>query len=227
MSVAAKSPKVATTTTKTAIASPKSEKAPASAKRAASETTDVKPKKAASAYFIWMGECGRQEIITKQFNGDKSKVTLIMKACGAAWSAMSEADKKPWNEKAEKDKLRHAKEMESYVPSESSGPVKKKGKKGKKEKDPNKPKRNLSGYFFFINEARPEIVRVDLKGDKSKVAAVSKIAGEKWKAMDAKAKEKYEQLAAKDKERYAKEMAEYKAKNGGDDDDDDDEEDEE
>jgi hypothetical protein len=189
--------------------------------------TDTKPKRAATAYFIWMGECGRQEIITKQFNGDKSKVTLIMKACGAAWSAMSEADKKPWNEKAEKDKLRHAKEMESYVPSESSGPVKKKGKKGKKEKDPNKPKRNLSGYFFFINEARPEIVRVDLKGDKSKVAAVSKIAGEKWKAMDAKAKEKYEQLAAKDKERYAKEMAEYKAKNGGDDDDDDDEADEE
>merc|ERR1711907_362611 len=108
---------------------------------------------------------------------------------------------------ADKDKIRHSKEMESYVPSETSGPSKKKGKKGKKEKDPNKPKRNLSAYFFFVNEARPEIVRVDLKGDKSKVAAVTKIAAEKWKAMDAKAKEKYEQLAAKDKERYAKEIA--------------------
>jgi hypothetical protein len=225
--MSAKSPKP--TTTKTAIASPKSAKAaPASpSKRALSETTDIKPKKAATAYFIWLGEVGRREVINKQFNGSGSKVAEISKAAGAVWREMSEAEKKPWNEKAEKDKLRHAQEMESYVPSETSGPSKKKGKKGKKEKDPNKPKRNLSGYFFFINEARPEIVRVDLKGDKSKVAAVSKIAGEKWKAMDAKAKEKYEQLAAKDKERYAKEMAEYKAKNGGDDDDDDDEADEE
>lgn len=223
MSIAAKSPKVATTTTKTAIGSPKSEKAaPASAKRASSEMTDTKPKRAATAYFIWMGECGRQEIITKQFNGNKSDVTKIMKACGAAWSAMSDADKKPWNEKAEKDKLRHAKEMESYVPSETSGPVKKKGKKGKKEKDPNKPKRGMSAYMLWLNETRAEIVRVDLKGDGSKVTQVMKIAGEKWKAMDAKAKEKYEQLAAKDKERYAKEMAEYK-KSGGDDDDEDEE----
>jgi hypothetical protein len=228
--MSAKSPKP--TTTKTAIGSPKSAKAAAAvspSKRPASEmTTDVKPKKALSAYFIWLNECGRKEIIAKQFNGSGKDVAKIAKAAGEVWKSMSDADKKKWNEKAVKDKERHAKEMESYVPSETSEPKKKKGKKGKKEKDPNKPKRNLSAYFFFLAEARPEIVRVDLKGDKSKVAEVTKIGGQKWKALDAKAKEKYDQLAAKDKERYAKEMEEYKKSGGGAaDDDEDDDEDEE
>jgi len=177
-----------------------------------------------SANFIWLNECGRQEIITKQFGGSGKECAKIAKAAGEIWKAMSDADKKKWNEKAEKDKLRHAKEMESYVPSETSEPAKKKGKKGKKEKDPNKPKRATTAFFYFLSDARPEIIKNDLKGDGSKVAEVTKIAGEKWKAIDAKAKQKYEQLAAKDQERYAKEMEEYKKNAGGDDDDDEDEE---
>jgi hypothetical protein len=224
--MSARSPKPTSTTTKTAIASPKSVKAaPASpTKRAASEVTDVKPKKAACAYFIWLNEAGRKEIVAKQFGGVGKDVKAIAKAAGEAWKKMSDADKAPWNAKAAEDKLRHSKEMESYVPSESSGPAKKKGKKGKKEKDPNMPKRNLSAYFFFIQEARPEIIRVDLKGDGSKVAEVTKVAGAKWKAMDAASKEKYERMAIQDKERYTKAMAEYKKNGGADDDDDEDEE---
>jgi len=193
-------------------------------KRTASQVTDVKPKKAASAYFIWMNEVGRNEIIAKQFGGDKSKVTEIMKACGAMWSSMSDADKKQWNEKAEKDKERHANEMKTYVPSESSEPKKKKGKKAKK--DPNKPKRGLSAFLFFGNEVRADVIKTELKGDGSKVTEVMKAIGARWAKMDAKGKEKYEALSKKDKERYEKEIAEYK-KNSGGDDDDDDEEDEE
>merc|ERR1712196_710642 len=177
-------------------------------------------------YFIWLNECGRQEIIAKQFGGSGKEVAKIAKAAGEVWKSMSDGDKKKWNEKAEKDKLRNAKEMESYVPSETSEPKKKKGKKGKKEKDPNKPKKAKTAYFYFLDDARPEIIRVDMKGDKSKVTEILKIAGQKWKAVDAKAKEKYEQLAAKDKERYAKEIAEYKANNGGADDEDDEEDEE-
>jgi len=178
-----------------------------------------------------LNEAGRKEIIAKQFNGDGKNVAAIAKAAGEVWKTMSAADKKKWDEKAAADKIRHAKEMESYVPSETSEPAKKKGKKGKKEKDPNKPKRALSAYFYFLQENRAEIIRVDLKGDGSKVTAVMKVAGAKWKALDAKSKEKYDKLAAADKERYEKAMAEYKANKAdeGDegDDDDDDEEDEE
>jgi len=215
-------------TEKTAVKPPSPVKPASPVKRAASDaaSTDVKPKKAMSAYFLWLNEVGRKKIVAEKFGGSGSNVTEVVKACGAAWKAMSDADKKPWDAKAAKDKLRHAKEMETYVPSETSGPAKKKGKKGKKEKDPNKPKKAMASYMFFIKEARADIIRVDLKGDGSKVAEVSKIAGAKWKALDAKGKEKYEKLAAADKERYAKEMAEY-VKNKGDDGDDDDEEDEE
>jgi len=189
--------------------------------------TDVKPKKAASAYFIWMNEVGRKEIIAKQFGGNGSKVTEIMKAAGAMWSSMSDADKKQWNEKAEKDKARHSKEMESYVPSETSEPKKKKGKKGKKEKDPNKPKRGLSAYMFFGKEVRADVIAKECNGNGSKVTEVMKAIAARWAKLDAKDKEKFERLSAQDKERYEKEIAEYKKNSGGDDDDDDDEEDEE
>merc|ERR1712139_224923 len=140
---------------------------------------------------------------------------------------MSEAEKKPWQEKAEKDKIRYATAMESYVPSETSGPAKKKGKKGKKEKDPNKPKRNLSAYMFFANANRAEIIKTEFKGDGSKVTLVMKAIAAKWKTMDAAAKEKYERMAEQDKERYANAIAEYTKNNGGDDEDDDEEEDDE
>ena len=47
---------------------------------------------------------------------------------------------------------------------------------------------------------------------------ISKLAGEKWKAMSAEEKEKYEALASSDKDRYAQEMAEYTPADGyGDD----------
>jgi hypothetical protein len=238
--MSAKSPKPTTTTTKTGLAtSPKKStsvvkappaKSPALAspvKRTAGQVTDVKPKKAASAYFIWMNEVGRKEIIAKQFGGNGSKVTEIMKAAGAMWSSMSDADKKQWNEKAEKDKARHSKEMESYVPSETSEPKKKKGKKGKKEKDPNKPKRGLSAYMFFGKEVRADVIAKECNGNGSKVTEVMKGIAARWAKLDAKDKEKFERLSAQDKERYEKEIAEYKKNSGGDDDDDDDEEDEE
>merc|ERR1719217_290651 len=225
-----KSPKPATT--KTAVETTKktvkeaTSPAPASPKkRPASEAASVKPKKALSAYFIWLNEVGRKDIIAKQFGGSGKDVAAIAKAAGVAWGAMSDADKKPWNEKAEKDKERHANEMKTYVPSESSEPKKKKGKKGKK--DPNKPKRGLSAYFFFGKDVRADVIKNECKGDGSKVTEVMKAIGVRWGKVDAKGREKYEKLAEADKERYAKEMAEYKKNSGGDDDDDDDDEEDE
>ena len=88
-----------------------------------------------SAYFIWLNEVGRKEIIAEQFGGNDKDVQAITKAAGVKWGSMSDADKKQWKESEENDKKRHAKEMESYVPSETSEPKRKKGyEKGKKEK---------------------------------------------------------------------------------------------
>jgi len=226
--MSAKSPKPTTTTVKTALATPKSAKtapaSPTALKRAASETTDVKPKRALTAYFCWLNEVGRKEAQAKV---GSNAVGPVGKAAGEAWKAMSDADKKKYQDMADKDKIRHSKEMESYVPSETSGPSKKKGKKAKKEKDPNKPKRNLSAYFFFTGENRAEVIKTEFKGDGSKVTLVMKALAAKWKTLDAVAKEKYERMAEQDKERYANAMEEYKKNNGGDDDDEEDDDEEE
>ena len=198
-------------------------------KRTASAVLDAKPepKKARSAFFIWLFEVGRKEIIAEQFGGNDKDVQAITKAAGVKWGSMSDADKKQWKESEENDKKRHAKEMESYVPSETSEPKKKKGKKGKKEKDPNKPKRGLSAYMFFGKEVRADVIAKECNGNGSKVTEVMKAIAARWAKLDDKGKEKFERLSVQDKERYEKEIAEYKKNNGGDDDDDDDEEDEE
>ena len=103
--------------------------APASPqKRTASAVLDAKPepKKARSAFFIWLFEVGRKEIIAEQFGGRDSRkdVLAIAKAASEKWGSMSAVDKKQWNEKAEKDKARYKEEMESYELSAASEPKK-------------------------------------------------------------------------------------------------------
>ena len=78
----------------------------------------------------------------------------------------------------------------------------KKEKKVKAKKDPNAPKKALSGYMFFMMDFRKSAAAKD-----KKVTEIGKLGGEAWKALANK--KKYEDLAAKDKVRYEKEMAKY------------------
>jgi len=70
-----------------------------------------------------------------------------------------------------------------------------------------------------------EVNRETLKKDPSvkAVTDVLKLAGEKWKVVDAATKAKYEKLAEAGKAKYEKDIAAYKASKGDDDDDDDEE----
>ncbi|GIX64765.1 high mobility group protein B1, putative [Babesia caballi] len=85
----------------------------------------------------------------------------------------------------------------------------KKGAKGKK--DPNAPKRALSSYMFFAKEKRSEIIAKNPEMNKD-VAAVGKMIGSAWNALDAAQKAPYEKLAEQDKARYEREKAEYAKK---------------
>ena len=84
-----------------------------------------------------------------------------------------------------------------------------KTKKAKKVKDPNAPKRNLSAYFFFMNDQRPKVVKAnpDLK-----VTEVGKKLGELWRAMSDSEKAPYNKKADADKVGYEKQKAAYKPK---------------
>jgi len=73
----------------------------------------------------------------------------------------------------------------------------------------------------WLKDARPELA----KDPSVKVVTdVLKLAGEKWKLVDAATKAKYEKAAEVAKADYEKAIAAYKASKGGDDDDDDEDE---
>jgi len=79
----------------------------------------------------------------------------------------------------------------------------------KKLKDPHKPKRTRSAFFYFCNEKRPKLMSdVRKKGEKVNIGNISKELGSMWSSL--KNKEKYVTLNKNDKVRYQEAMEVYK-----------------
>lgn len=171
-----------------------------------------KPKRATSAYFFFLAQC-RED--AKQAGRSISKIAEFTKECSEKWREMDSRGKKSFEEKAAADKARYDREMASY-----GG--------GHKTKDPNMPKKPLTGYFLFLADFREEH-----KGENIQNKDLLKLAGEKWREMDDSEKLPYEQRSQTEQKKYEAKMAEYRRSggaksNGGaaDDDDDEDEDDE-
>mmetsp|Transcript_20431 Transcript_20431/g.30219 ORF Transcript_20431/g.30219 Transcript_20431/m.30219 type:complete len:644 (+) Transcript_20431:30-1961(+) len=84
----------------------------------------------------------------------------------------------------------------------SSNPTKKK----KQKKDPNAPKGALSAFLYYSIQNRSKVLQ---EFPSLKLTEVSKVIGERWRALTSEDKKKYEELAAEDKTRYTNEMAAY------------------
>merc|ERR1719300_1041375 len=69
------------------------------------------PKRPQSAYFIWMNEVGRPAY-TKAHPG--ADIGAVGKACGEQWKGMSDTDKKPYQDKAEKAKAKYQIALAKY-----------------------------------------------------------------------------------------------------------------
>ncbi|XP_043707393.1 FACT complex subunit SSRP1 isoform X1 [Telopea speciosissima] len=82
-----------------------------------------------------------------------------------------------------------------------------KKRKQKKKKDPNLPKRAMSGFMFFS-----QMERENIKKDNPGIpfTDVARVLGERWKKMTAEEKEPYEAKARVDQKRYKDAMADYK-----------------
>lgn len=96
-------------------AAPKAKAKPAkkeTAKKTKKKKDPNAPKKALSAYMFFCAD--RREKI-KADNPD-FKVTEITSELGKQWGTLSEADKKAFYDKAEKDKERYKKDMANYKP---------------------------------------------------------------------------------------------------------------
>ena len=101
--------------------------------------------------------------------------------------------------------------MTSYNEVVTASPAKKKRgkakkKKKKKKKDLNKPKRNMSAFFFYMNANR---VQMKKENADAKFGDIAKTMSAKFKALNETERNKWDKLAADDKTRYLAEMKNY------------------
>lgn len=108
---------------------------------------------------------------------------------------MFRREKSKFDEMAKADKVRCDQEMKRYGPA----------KGGKKKKDPNAPKRPLSGFFLFSSEFRPKMKSTN---PSISIGDMVKKLGEMWKNLNDSEKQPYITKAAK----YEKDVADYKLK---------------
>merc|ERR1719219_1166444 len=121
------------------------------------------------------------------------------------WKIMSDKEKKWFNILAEKDKGKPTSESNSRTPTSDS----KKARKTKRVKDPNAPKRALSGFFWFSQNERH---KVKAANPDFGVGDVAKELGRRWAEASEDVKAKYEALAANDRVRYDKEKMAYQSR---------------
>jgi len=146
-------------------------------------------KRPTSAYLYFVSD---YRMVLKKKGKEINKVQEVAKLCGAAWKSMTDEEKAPYTAKYNIDKARWMKE---------------KGALDKQlGKDPTKPKRPQTAYFFFLAEFRKEMAGKTLEdGEK-----IPSLAGEKWREMAPERKKTYEDMVEVDKKRYNREMDEWK-----------------
>ena len=168
------------------------------------------PKKAKSGYNYFMSE---KLAKLKEENPNASFGELV-KLVSSAFKTLNAGEKEKYESMAREDKKRYLGEMDDYSPQKGSKQDVAKNKKGakgkeKKEKDPNAPKRGTTSFFFFMKDARAALKE---ENPDLKVTEMTKLLGERFKALSDVEKAKYEKKAKKDKDRYQEEMAAYEKK---------------
>jgi len=171
------------------------------------------PKRPQSAYFLFMGT--RREAVQAEL-GTKS-LGVVGKAIGEEWGKLSDAQKKPFADKAAKAKAVYDKKNASYRATagystwlEGKKVWQADQKKNNKKKElkamlANQPKRPLSAYMLYSAAVRSQHSKPGVG-----VAEVGKAIGAAWKSESASTKAKYTSQYAKAKAAYDKKMAKYK-----------------
>ena len=101
-------------------------------------------------------------------------------------------------------------EISKYVPPADMSP--KRGRKQKRLKDPNAPKRALSGVLWFSNYERQ---KVRAANPDFGVGDIAMELGRRWAEAPEDVKAKFEALAANDRQRYDREKMAYQLKMKG------------
>ena len=101
-------------------AAEKPSKAAKPAKKGKAGVDPNKPKRPASAFFVFMEEF-RKEF--KEKNPNNKAVSAVSKAGGDKWKSMSDADKAPYQAKANKRKTEYTKNLDAYNKKQKTAPA--------------------------------------------------------------------------------------------------------
>ncbi|KAI3743744.1 hypothetical protein L1987_56809 [Smallanthus sonchifolius] len=123
--------------------------------------------------------------------------------------SLSEGNKEKPVKKEPKKEATTSKAVSSKKRTKSGDDDVSKKRKPKKKKDPNAPKRAMSGFMFFS-----QLERENVKKDNPGIAfqEIGRVLGERWNKLSAEEKEPYEAKAQADKKRYRDEISGYKPK---------------
>ncbi|CAL4966273.1 unnamed protein product [Urochloa decumbens] len=139
----AKSKGAAKADAKLAVKSKGAEKPAAKGRKGKAGKDPNKPKRAPSAFFVFMDEF-RKEF--KEKNPKNKSVAAVGKAAGDRWKSLSEADKAPYVAKANKLKLEYNKAIAAYNKGESTAakkaPAKEEEEEDEEESDKSKSEVN-------------------------------------------------------------------------------------
>jgi len=153
------------------------------------------PKGRMTAYAFFVQICREEH--KKQHPEEHVEFQEFSRKCASRWKTMTDREKLWFNQMADEDKKRFEFANQAAVP---------KKKRVKRVKDPNAPKRALSGFFWFSNEERSKVVAAN---PDFKVGDIAKELGRRWGECDQATRAKYESLAAQDRQRYEKEKHAY------------------
>jgi len=167
------------------------------------------PKRPLSAYMLWAAEA-RVDVAESHPN---YSITEIASKLGKMWKKVTAADKAEYVSQADTLKATYYKKMEKYKNSssykkhkEALAEFKAKEKRKPFKKDPNAPKRPMSGYMIFVSEVRDDVVS---KNPDMGVTDVLKEVGSMWRDLSDSAQDSYKSKADKLKVKYEKEVKAY------------------
>lgn len=165
----------------------------------------AKPRGRMTAYAFFVQTCRNEH--KKQHPEENVQFADFSRQCADRWKTMSDKEKQRFHELASEDKLRYDNEMQNCDSTPSGKRVRGRKSRGKKIKDPNKPKRALSAFFFYANDERAKVRT--LNPDFS-VGEVAKELGRQWNELSETVKAPYEKQAEEDRARYDREMKLYR-----------------
>ena len=162
-------------------------------KKEAAATDGDKVKKPQTSFFLFMNDR------RAKFKEDNPELSLgqITKGLTDVWKALTDDEKKKYDDLAAKDRERYNKELEAQ--GIKPKPVKSKDSDGA-------PKKAQTAYFLYLGEMREKVKK---ENPDMSMCQQSKLIAEKWKALTEDDKKKYQDLSAKDKERYEKQKKEF------------------